>query len=398
MRILFTGGGTGGHLMPIIAISRELRRLDNSLELYYIGPKDKYNIPLLLRENFKIHTILSGKIRRYFSILNISDILFKLPIGFVQSFFLLLFIRPKLVFSKGGSGSLVVSWAARLLRIPIFLHESDSVMGLSNKKVSKFAKKVFISFEKTECFDLAKTKIAEQNSILGKTILVGNPVRKDLLDGTKKEAQEMETIKKKPVILFLGGSQGAEAINEFVIIVLNDLLKNFEVMHISGPKNYKKTETESKIILNKAPRPLVAGVPVVENDLGKLEKYYHLYSSLDEVELKNAYQASSFVITRAGAGTIFEIAALGKPGILIPLPSSASDHQLKNAYQYAKTGAALVIEQKNLTPNFFWGEINSLLSDPKVLEKMKESALKFSKPLAAEKIAMIIIEYLKVKI
>ena len=381
MKILFTGGGTGGHIMPIIAIARELRRLDaaGDLELHYIGPKDEYSLSLLSQENFKIHNIVSGKIRRYFSFYNITDVLFNIPIGFVQSFFLLLFIRPKLVFSKGGSGSVVVCVSARILGIPVFLHESDSVMGLSNKKVSKFAKKVFISFEKTECFDLAKTKAAEQNLILGKTILVGNPIRKELLEGTIEDTKKIFNLTfEKPILLFLGGSQGAEAINEFVVIILNNLLENYEVIHVSGLKGYKKTQMESEILLD-----------------NELVRHYHLYPLLDEVELKNAYRASSLVIARAGSGTIFEIAALGKPSILIPLPSSASDHQLKNAYQYGKTGAALVMEQKNLTPNFFWGEINSLLSEPKVLEKMKNAALQFEKPDAAEKIAEEIITYLK---
>jgi len=367
LKILFTGGGTGGHIMPIVAISRELRRLDNSLEIYYIGPKDEYSIFLLSKENFKIHAIVSGKIRRYFSLLNITDVLFNIPIGFIQSFFLLLFIGPQLVFSKGGSGSLVVSLAANLLKIPVFLHESDSAPGLSNKKVSKFAKKVFISFEKTEYFDQLKT------------ILTGNPIRKELLSINQEEAKEIFNLTlEKPVILIICGSQGAETINEFVILILNDLSKNYEIIHISGSKNYKKTQIESEIILDK--------------DLGK---YYHLYPSLNDVELKNAYKVSNLIIARAGAGTIFEIAALGKPSILIPLPSAASNHQLKNAYQYAKTGSALVIEQKNLTPNFFWGEINYLLSQPTVLERMKESALKFSKPLAADTVAKEILEYLK---
>ena len=272
---------------------------------------------------------------------------------------------------------MVVCMGARILRIPVFLHESDSVAGLSNKKVSKFAKKVFISFEKTEGFDSAKTPVLEQSSLQGKTILVGNPIKKELLNGNNEEARKIFNVSfEKPMLLFSGGSQGAEAINDFITIVLNDLLKNYEVLHVTGAKNYKKTQAESQIILNKA-----------------LEKYYHVYPSLDEIELKNAYKVADFVIARAGSGTIFEIAACGKPSILIPLPSSASGHQLKNAYQYSKTGAALVIEQKNLTPNFFWGELNYLLSQPEVLQRMKDSALQFARPMAAEHIAREIIEY-----
>lgn len=370
MKILFTGGGTAGHIMPIIAIARELRSLyqESDLELHYIGPKDEHNLSLLSSEKFKIHTIISGKIRRYFSFQNITDILFKLPTGFIQSFFLLLFIKPKLIFSKGGSGSIVVCMSAKILKIPVFLHESDSVPGLSNQKVSAFAKKIFISFEKTEYFDITKT------------ILSGNPIREDLLKEDSKviSKEVLGLTMEKPILLIIGGSQGAEAINEFIMVILNDLLKQYEIIHVTGAKNFSKTKIESHLVLN-----------------NYLEKYYHLYPSLDETQLQSFYKSADLIISRAGAGTIFEIAALGKPSILVPLPKSASDHQLKNAYQYSKTGAALVIEQKNLTPNFFWQEVNYLFSNPELLKKMTDSALKFAKPKAAEIISKEILEYLK---
>lgn len=368
MKILFTGGGTGGHLMPIIAVARELIRLydKDDLKLYYMGPGDKSGLISLSEENIRIRKIISGKIRRYFSLKNITDVLFNIPFGFLQSFFLLLFIRPQLVFSKGGTGSAIVCLAAKILVIPIFLHESDTVPGLSNRIVSKWAKKVFVSFEKTEYFDSAKT------------ILIGNPIKKELLEGDKEIAKEIFNLTfEKPVILFFGGSQGAETINEFVLSALNDILKDYEVIHVSGRKNYKKTLAESQVILS------------FNKDLGR---YYHLYESLDELKLKHAYSASSFIVSRAGSGSIFEISALGKPSILIPLPSAASDHQLKNAYEYSKTGASLVIEQANLTPNFFIGRMNFLLYQS---EKVREAALKFAKPQAAEMIAREILEYLE---
>src|SRR3989344_6338900 len=117
IKILFIGGGSGGHLMPLIAVSREIKRLSDNGEIkfYYIGPNDKMGLPMMSRENFKIHTILSGKIRNYFSFENITDILFKIPLGFLQSFFILFFMRPKLVFSKGGSGSAIVALCAKIL-------------------------------------------------------------------------------------------------------------------------------------------------------------------------------------------------------------------------------------------------------------------------------------------
>lgn len=368
MRIIFTGGGTGGHLFPIIAIARELKRLHpkDDIALHYIGPKDELGGLLLSHENITSHHIAAGKIRRYFSFQNIIDAAFKIPFSFLQSIFLLLKIHPKLVFSKGGTGSLPVTMAARILGIPVFLHESDIAPGKSNRVASKWAKKVFIAFEKTEYFDLAKTT------------LVGNPIKTEMMEGNVEGAKELFNLSlQKPVILFLGGSQGAQAINNFILITVNDLLKEFEVIHVCGKKNYQDFQTELSSVLDK-----------------NLEPYYHLYSSLDEIPLKHAYKVADLIVSRSGAASIFEIAANGKPSILIPLPSAAANHQTKNAYEYAQTGAAIIVEQDNVTPHFFLGKMHFLLSDPTKLQAMKTAALTFAKPLAAKAIAREILEFL----
>ena len=182
MKIVFTGGGTGGHVFPLVAIIREMRRIypgtaqRKPLELYYLGPKDDFGLILLKQEDLKIKTIVSGKLRRYFAWQNFIDILFKIPFGFIQSFFILLFLKPDIVFSKGGSGSISVTSAAQLLNIPVFLHESDTVPGLSNQQTSKWAKKIFTSFPKTEYFNPEKT------------ILTGNPIRKEILEWRQRKA------------------------------------------------------------------------------------------------------------------------------------------------------------------------------------------------------------------
>ncbi|MEK7658297.1 MAG: undecaprenyldiphospho-muramoylpentapeptide beta-N-acetylglucosaminyltransferase [Patescibacteria group bacterium] len=371
MKIVFTGGGTGGHIFPIIAIAREIRRIysKKDLEFYYIGPKDELNLILLSQEDFKIKTIISGKIRRYFSFQNFIDILLKIPFGFLQSLFFILIIKPDLVFSKGGSGSISVALGAKILGIPLFLHESDISPGLSNRIASRWAKKIFTSFPKTEYFSLDKT------------ILTGNPIRKELLEGDSKRAGELFDLTfQKPIVLFLGGSQGAEAINDFVIRIFNELLKDFELIHICGRDKLKETEAESEVVINE-----------------DLKKYYHPLAFLDEEKLKHAYRAADFIISRSGSGFIFEIAALGKPSILIPLPSAAANHQAKNAYAYSETGATLVIEQDNLTPNFFLEKFRSLFLHPEKLEEMKEKALKFSKPFAAKAIAREILEFFMIQ-
>lgn len=368
MKILFTGGGTGGHVFPLVAIARETRRLypKENLEFYYAGPNDEFANILLSQEGFEIKKIIAGKLRRYFALKNFIDILFKIPAGFFQSIFLILKLRPDLVFSKGGLGSIAVTFAARLFRVPVFIHESDVVPGLSNQKTADWAKKIFTSFPKTEYFDPKKI------------IVTGNPIRPEVLNGSKEKAGEAFGLTfSKPIILIMGGSQGAEPINDFVLRILNVLLKDYEIIHATGRENIKSMQAESQVIIDK-----------------DLDKYYHPIAFLDEEKIKHAYQAADIIISRSGSGSIFEIAALGKPSILVPLPSAAGNHQAKNAYAYAETGAAQVIEQENLTPNFFLQEIKLLFLHNDEIEKMKQAALVFAKPLAARAIAREILEFL----
>ena len=365
LKIAFTGGGSGGHLMPIIAIVRELRRLHqkDNLSLHYIGPSDAMARTLLAPEGMIIHPTAGGKIRKYFSLENSIDIAFKIPAGFLQSLFILLFTRPKLLFCKGGTGSAATGFAARVLGIPVFVHESDAEPGSSNKLVSAFAKKIFISFPKTEFFSPSKTT------------LTGNPIKKELLEGTVADARELFSLTlQKPVLLFMGGSQGAEAINDFVLNGLSGMLGRYEVIHVTGRKHFERVSKEAEAVLDK-----------------NMAAYYHPKYELSEVEMRHAMAAASIIISRAGSGHIFEIAACGKPSILVPLPG----HQSKNAYQYAATGAAMVIEQENLSPNFFTGKINYLLENPGKVEGMQQAALAFAKPLAAKTIAREILEYLE---
>ena len=379
MKILFTGGGSGGHIFPIIATVRELWKIypKQDLRFFYLGPKDELGSILLSLEKIEVKTIITGKVRRYFDISslfqNLSDILFKIPLGICQSFYYLFKIRPDIIFSKGGYGALPVILANWLLRIPTYLHESDVCPGLTNritlKILGKALKNIFISFPKTEYFPLEKMT------------LVGNPIRKEILNGSKEKAKILFKLNlKKPLILILGGSQGARRINDLFLIMLSKILLNFEIIHQCGEKNFDEVLLEAKTII-----PL------------ELRKEYHPFSFLQEEELKHAYQAADLIVSRAGAGIIFEIASLGKPSILIPLSESASDHQLKNAFAFAQAGATFIIEEQNLTPNFFLNRINYLFSNPEKLENMKKEAKKFSQPEAAQIIAKKLFEELLLK-
>lgn len=374
-KILFTGGGTAGHILPIIAVTRELRRMGLDWEFFYIGPKDAFSSILLSQEGIKVKNILAGKIRRYFTWQsvpqNIVDILFKIPLGFFQSFFNIFFLAPDLTFSKGGYGSLASVLSSWILRVPIFLHESDVSPGLANRFLGRFSREILVSFpvSQTEYFTAKKM------------ISVGNPVRKEILSGSKEKAKKLFNLTdEKPIILILGGSQGAQVINDLILAILPQILAEFELIHQTGEKNFQEVRAESRVVINK-----------------ELEKHYHPIGFLKEIELREAYAAADIVLSRAGSGSIFEISACQKPSILVPLASAAQDHQAKNAYIYGQSGAGLVIEEAGLAPHFFLEKLKYLFANPEKLQKMSKAAQGFSKPEAARNCAQYIFDYLTKK-
>jgi len=374
MRILFTGGGTGGHIFPILAIKRKFA--DRGFNFYYVGP-DSFARKIFINppigeagQGIKTNFIQAGKWRRYFSLETPLDIL-KIIIGILQSFWHLFLIMPDVVFSKGGYGSFPIVFVAWIYHIPVILHESDSAPGLANRILARFAKKIILSFPGSETY-FPKHK--------EKLVLIGNPIREELTQGDKIKGKEIfRIVSEKPIILILGGSQGAQKINEIVLYTLPRLLQLVEIIHIAGDKNARTIVDESLKIL----KPY-------EN----LKQYYHLLPFLNAEELKHAYAVADLIINRAGSGGIFEIAACGKASILIPLPNAASDHQRKNAHDFALPSGALtkdgpravVLEQENLTPNIFLEQISKLLGTPNLLKEMGEKAKSFFKPNIAERI------------
>ena len=366
MKIVFTGGGTAGHLFPILAIVRELRNIypGENLKIYFAGPKNKHGEVLLSQENVKIKNIICGKIRRYPSFKNILDI-FKVPLGIIQSIFWLFFTAPDVVFSKGGYGSFPIALSAGLLRIPFVLQESDVTPGLTSKITSRWALEVFTSFPNTEYFPKDKT------------ICLGNPIRLSLLNGSKQEAQKIFNLNNKPLLLVLGGSQGSKTINQAIIEILPDIIDKFEIIHQTGIANQKQNQEEAEVVLSKKQLP-----------------FYHSFAFLNEKQLKNALAACDLVISRAGSGSIFEIAATGKPMFLIPLTGSAQDHQIKNAYKISDYGAGEVIEEQNLKPHLFVQKLQDLFDSPEVLKVMGENSKTFSRPKATTIIANYLNEYL----
>lgn len=362
MRILFTGGGTGGHFFPVIAVARELKRIAEEerildIELYYLGP-DQSMRESLLREDIVSDSIFAGKIRRYFSLQSIVDAA-SVIVGVLQCLWKLFVIMPDAIFSKGGFVSFPVLLVARLYRIPVMIHESDARPGIVNQWSSHFARRIAVSFPGAVSYFPSQ-----------KTAVVGNPIRTRLIGGVAGEAKDQLGIfSEKPVIFVVGGSLGAAPLNQMVLQGLPQFLKEFEIIHQTGQTNFADISEQASVLLTSETKPR-----------------YHVFPFLDESRMRQAYAAADIIVARAGS-MIFEIAAAGKPALLIPLPHAAQDHQRENAYEYARSGAAIVVEEANATPNLVLHTLLRLIESPESLKRMSSAAKAFARTDSAKVIA-----------
>lgn len=365
MRILLTGGGSGGHIFPLVSVAKKIReKLGDEAEFLYVGSGAPIEKEVMEKEGITSKYIITGKVRRYFSLLNFLDF-FKVPIGFIQSLWMLMSYVPDVVFSKGGYVSVPVVIAAWIYRIPIIIHESDATPGTANKILEKFSNRIAIAYPGTQ--DYFETS---------KTAIFGNPVREGINQGNREEAlKTFDFTESRPVILVLGGSQGSDIINEAVIRILPRLMQYYQVIHQTGDGNYEN------VVHLAAEQGFKAG----------REGYYPV-NFMDFEMLKGAYVLADLVISRAGANIIAEIAANSKPTILIPLEHSAQDHQRMNAYELAKVGGALVLEESNLGENIFFEKIEKIMRDEDLKKNMAERISAFYHPQAADHIAEGVIE------
>ena len=370
MKILFTGGATGGHFYPIIAVAEAIEDISREQklvepQLYFAAP-DPYERDQLVAHDITFVPTAAGKVRNYFSVLNFFD-LFKTAWGIIRSVIRIFFLYPDVVFGKGGYTSFPTLLAARLFRIPVVIHESDAVPGKVNRWAGKFAAYIAISF------DLAAQYFPKE-----KVALTGNPVRKEAQYPALEGAHEFLKLEKEiPTVFILGGSQGAVALNDVVLDALSLLLTKYQIVHQTGQANIKEVEGRAKIILQTS----------------EFKERYKPFGYLGDLAMKMAAGACVVVVSRAGS-TIFEIALWGKPSILVPLPPevAAEDHQTKNAYAYAHAGACSVIEQGNLLPAVLASEIDRIVEHPEVIAKMSESAKHFARPDAARIIAQKLLD------
>lgn len=309
-RIILTGGGTAGHVTPNIALLPRLKEL--GYDIQYIGSYTGIEKELIEPFGIPYHGISSGKLRRYFSVQNFTDP-FRVLKGFREAHKLIRQLKPDVIFSKGGFVSVPVVLAGKRCKVPVIIHESDMTPGLANKIAIPSAAKVCCNFPET------LKSLPE-----GKAVLTGSPIRQELLSGNKIAAMDMcHFTSDKPVILVIGGSLGAVAVNNAVREALPELLKDFQIIHLCGKGK-------------------------MDESLKDVEGYCQF--EYIKNELRNLFALADIVISRAGANAICELLALHKPNLLIPLSANASrGDQILNARSFERQGFSLVLEEEQLT-------------------------------------------------
>ena len=325
-KIILTGGGTAGHVTPNLALVPALKA--EGYEIHYIGSLDGIEKGLVEAAGIPYYGISSGKLRRYMDVKNVTDA-FRVIKGFGDAFGIIRQIKPDIVFSKGGFVTVPVLVAARTLRVKCVVHESDLTPGLANRLSQPFANKICVSFPETLAY------LPER-----KAVLTGSPIRKELLQGDRRKGLALceWTESDKPVMLVTGGSQGSAAINNCIREALPMLLQQLRVIHLCGKGN-------------------LSGIKHVD------------YKEFEYVQegLEDLYALANITISRAGANTIFELLALRKPNLLIPLPAEQSrGDQILNAESFALQGFSMLLPEGKMTPERLLNDIEILYNEREI--------------------------------
>jgi UDP-N-acetylglucosamine--N-acetylmuramyl-(pentapeptide) pyrophosphoryl-undecaprenol N-acetylglucosamine transferase len=363
MRILVSGGGTGGHIYPALAVARELRRKYDA-ELLYLGDANGLETRIVPQEGIPFAPIVAGKLRRYLSAETFTD-LGRIPVGMRQAMGHVREFHPDAVFTSGGYVSVPAGFAARRRGVPFLMHQQDVPPNLANRLLTPLATKISVSFPDSLRY-FPKDR----------TTLCGNPVRAEVLDmahasGTLRKL-DFHLDPTLPVLLVTGGSQGARRLNQVIVEALPQLLPRCQVLHISGEYTYEETRAAAERQFETLPG---------------LRPRYALYAYLSG-EMPAALAASDVVLCRSGAATLAELAVMGRPSLLIPLPPGfTGSPQQVNAEMFVKAGAAEMTLDKDLTPDRLCTTLVPLLGDPVRRNAMAEAARQFAHPEAAAKLA-----------
>jgi UDP-N-acetylglucosamine--N-acetylmuramyl-(pentapeptide) pyrophosphoryl-undecaprenol N-acetylglucosamine transferase len=374
MRVLVSGGGTGGHIYPALAVAVQLRE-EYQAEILFLGSDDGLETEIVPAAGFRLATIKAGKLRRYISWETITGVM-RVPVGMIEAINLVGQFRPGVAFTSGGYVAVPAGLAARFERVPLLMHQQDVPPNLSNRLVAPLATRISVAFADSLAYFPAR-----------KTLQLGNPLRQAMLDVRQTPPQEARRAlgfeRQEPLLLVTGGSQGARHLNQTVGKALPDLLAHCQVLQISGNALYNET------------RELCESVLAAQDEA--VRRRYRLVAYLNE-EMPLALQAADLVLCRSGASTLSELAALGKPSILVPLPPAiGSSPQEANAEMFGRNQAARVMKDGDLKPQVLVENVTSILASSTLLEAMSNAASSFAKPQATQEIAAEIVKIAKVR-
>jgi len=351
MKVVFSGGGTLGPVVPLLALSQMIKEKYPEAEFVWIGTKLGPEKELIEKNNIEFISITSGKFRRYFSLLNLIDVV-KIKLAFFESLFLLKKIKPDVLITSGGFVSVPVHWAGWFLRIPSWVHQQDIRPGLANKLMAPLARVVTVTLgENLKRFNKKKV------------IWLGNFVRKEIKTEDKNKSLEMFGLKKElPVVFAMGGGTGSLKINQVIIEASNHLNDVCQILHLTGPNRDETMAQKAE----------------------KLLSNYHQYKFFTS-EMAGAYEASDIVISRGGFGSITELAHLSKTVIFIP----KAGHQEDNIKYLEKNNACLILDERITDGNKLSAVIKELLSDKNKREMMGANLHKLVKIAKAEEVLEI---------
>ena len=353
--ILLTGGGTAGHVSVNEALIPEFH--ERGYEIHYIGSHDGIEKELIGERHPEVtyHSIQSGKFRRYFSMKNFTDP-FRVGAGFFQALSIIRKLKPELIFSKGGFVSVPVVLAGKMAKIPVVIHESDVTPGLANKLALPFSNHIFTVFEKTL-----------QYVPIEKATCSGSIIRPELFEGLKEEGLRITGFTgDKPVLIVMGGSQGSSILNDVLREDIQSIIQSFDIIHLCGKGN-------------------------IDESLEKLKGYIQFEYVTEG--LPDLLAASSFAVSRAGSNAIFELLALQKPMLLIPLSAAQSrGDQILNAAHFKSLGLASVLEEENINLQPLSETLVTLKNEEsKLLKNMRKTEM----PKTPDEMVKLIMAYKK---
>lgn len=356
VKIVFSGGGTLGPVTPLLALSEVIQEKYPDAQFLWVGTKKGPERPLIEQRQIPFRTISSGKFRRYISVWNVTDIA-RIGIGFFQSLYILWREQPSLCISAGGFISVPLHWAAWFLGIPTWIHQQDVRVGLANRLMAPVATKITTALEQSVHFFPKK-----------KTQWLGNPIRQDVFKGNIEQARKVFQLDSSlPVVFATGGGTGSMRVNQLVVEAVQHLKSHAQIIHLTGKERPQELAERAK----------------------KHFDFYHVYQFFSE-EMPHAYACADVVISRGGFGTITELAALGKPAILIPKPG----HQVENVSYLKKAEAVILLSEQTADGYLLAKTIQDLLEHPEKLHALGARLAAVLPPAKKEDIVIIINELL----